>query len=321
MTTRRSAILIVTAMGIASLAWCSASAAAVRLQLKLEKGKTYYQRSVFEQRISQTVMGQEQVINQSMGTGLKLDVLDVDSQGNMRLRETFTWIASKQVGPMGVVEYDSAQQATPPAGAEAAAAILGQSYTVKVSPRGDVLDVNGIDELREAVHKKLPPGADVSLSANAIALYMDKKNVKEMTQATLAMYPDKPIEQGESWGKKSTFAVGFGMITDAKYTLQKREGGVAVIATSAAVRSDPNGPGMEAQGMKMRFDLAGTQSGTIRMEEATGLLLLDESRQQLKGQIRLSAPGGDAAQTMDIPVVFDTNSKLEMSDKPWPPAK
>jgi hypothetical protein len=320
MTNRRSASVFVALVGLASVTWCSTSAAAVRLQLKLAKGKTYYQRSVFEQRITQTVMGQEQVINQSMGNGMKLDVLDVDSQGNMRIRETFTWSASKQIGPMGVVEYDSSKQATPPAGAEAAAAMLGQSYTIKVSPKGDVLDVNGIDELREAVHKKLPPGADVSLSANAVALYMDKKNVKEMTQATLAMYPDKPVEQGESWSKKSTFAVGFGMITDSKYTLQKREGGVAVIAASAAVRSDPNGPGMEAQGMKMRFDLAGTQNGTIRMEEATGLLLLDESRQQLKGEIQLSAPGGAASQTMAIPVVFDTTSKLEMSDKPWPPA-
>jgi hypothetical protein len=77
---------------------------------------------------------------------------------------------------------------------------------------------------------------------------------------------------------------------------------------------------METQGMKMRFDLAGTQNGTVRVDEATGLILLDQSQQQLKGEIKLLA-AADAPPMMAIPVVFDTTSKLEMSDKPWPPAK
>jgi len=320
MTSRRITSLIVTAIGVASITWCSTAAAAVQLQLKLGKGKTYYQRTVFEQRITQTVMGQEQVINQTVGTGMKLDVLDVDKQGNMHIRYTFTWSASKQAGPMGGIEYDSSKQATPPAGAEASAAILGQSYTIKVSPKGDVLDVNGIEQLREAVNKKLPPGAEVSLATSPVALYLDKNNVKEMTESTLAIYPDKPVEQGESWSEKKTVTIGFGVIAESKWTLQKREGGVAVIAASASVRSDPNGPPMETQGMKMRFDLAGTQNGTVRVDEATGLILLDQSQQQLKGEIKLLA-AADAPPMMAIPVVFDTTSKLEMSDKPWPPAK
>ncbi len=70
--------------------------------------------------------------------------------------------------------------------------------------------------------------------------------------------------------------------------------------------------------MKMRFDLAGTQDGTIRMQEATGLILLGQAQQQLKGEIKL----GDSDQgppMMAIPVVFDTKVRMEMSDKPLEP--
>ena len=69
----------------------------------------------------------------------------------------------------------------------------------------------------------------------------------------------------------------------------------------------------------MRFDLAGTQDGTLRMQEATGLIVLAQAQQQLKGEIKL----GDSAQgppMMVIPCVFDTKVKVEMSDKPLEPA-
>jgi hypothetical protein len=310
--------LVVTAVGIASFVFCG-TGSAVQLQLKLPQGKTYYQKSTFDQHITQTVMGQEQVIDQSIGMGLKWDVLEVDGQGNMRIRQTFIWCAYKQTNPMGSVEYDSAQQTTPTAGAEPFAALLGQSFVVKLTPRGDVLDVTGVEEMRAAVVKKLPAGADQSLGMSPVGMYLDKNSVKEMIAANLAIYPDKPVEVGQSWSKKQTVKLAFGIITDSKWTLQKREGGMDIIATTATLRSDPNSPPIETGGMTMKFDVAGTAEGTLRVEEATGLILLDQSRQQLKGNINVG-PAGQAGSTMAIPAVFDTTAKMEMSDKPFMPA-
>jgi hypothetical protein len=307
-------VLIVTA----AFALCGTTASAVELQLRLAKGKTYYQKSTYDQHITQTVMNQQQAIDQTIGTGMKWDVLDVDAQGNMRIRQTYIWTAYKQTNPMGSVEYDSAKQATPTAGAEVFAALLGQSFVVRVTPKGEVLDVNGVDEMRAAVLKKLPAGADQS-AAGPAAMYLDKKNVKEMVGANLAIYPDKPVDVGQSWTKKQTITIGFGIITESKWTLQKREGGVGIIAVTASLRSDPSSPPMEAQGMKMKFDITGTQEGTLRVEEATGLILSDQTRQQLKGNINVSA-SADETQAMSIPSTFDTTSKMEMSDKPFMPA-
>jgi hypothetical protein len=319
MTRQGIRALIVTAVGMASFAFCDTGGAAVQLQLKLPQGKTYYAKSTFDQHITQTVMNQQQVIDQSIGMGLKWDVLEVDSQGNMRIRQTFIWAAYQQTNPMGSVEYDSAKQATPTAGAEPFAALLGQGFVVKLSPKGDVLDVNGVEEMRAAVLKKLPPGADQRPEMSAVAMYLDKNSVKEMLGANLAVYPDKPVEVGQSWSKKQTVKLGFGIITDSKWTLQKREDGMDIIATTATLRSDPSSPPMETAGMTMKFDITGTAEGTLRVEEATGLIRLDQSRQQLKGNIDVG-PAGQAGSTMTIPAVFDTTSKMEMSDKPFMPA-
>jgi hypothetical protein len=318
MAGQRVVSLIAAAVGIASIALCRTGAAAIPLQLKLDKGKTYYQRTVLDQRITQAVMGQQQVVNISIGTGLKLDVLDVDAQGNMRIRHTFTWCMSQQAGPMANIRYDSAKQSTPPAGAEAFAAILGQSYFVTLSPKGEVLDVNGVEEMREAVRKRLPAGADTSPSMSALASYLDKRGIKEMAESLLSVYPKKPVEVGESWSEKRVVSLGFGLITESTCTLQKREAGVATIGIVASVRSNPEMPPIDAGGMKMKFEVAGTQEGTVRVAEATGLILSDQSTQQLKGEIKASSAAA-AAPMMAIPVTFETSGKVEMSDKPWEP--
>ncbi len=315
--------LLVIVAGMVSMALCNTGAAAVTLQLKLAKGKTYYERTVIDQHMVQTVMNMQQVMDQGIGTGLQMDVLDVDPQGNMRIRNTYNWSMATRTGSMGNLNYDSAKQTTPPPGAEPFAALLGQSYIIRITPKGEVLDVNGVEELQAAVRKKLPAGAEAGPALGALSQYLDKNSIKQMLESALGVYPDKPVEVGESWSKKRVFSPMFELTIDSKWTLQKLEDGVAIIATTSSSRSNANKP-VEAGGMKMRFDLAGTQDGTIRMQQATGLILLGQAQQQLKGEIKL----GDSAQVgstqgppaMAIPVVFDTKVRMEMSDKPLVPA-
>jgi hypothetical protein len=311
--------LFITA-GVASIAWCNTGAAAVTLQLKLAKGKTYYQRTVIDQHMVQTVMNMQQVMDQNMGTGVKMDVLDVDGQGNMRIRNTYDWALTKRTGPMGTLDYDSAKQSTPPPGAEPFAALLGQSFVITISPQGKVLDVNGVEELQAAVRKRLPPGAEGGPAMSALSQYLDKNGIKQMVEGAMDVYPDRPVEVGESWSKKRVVTPMFELTIDSKWTLQKLEAGMATIATTASLRSNVNKPA-ETGGMKMTFDLAGTQDGTIRMQEATGLILQGQGRQQLKGEIKMSG-SAQGQPAMAVPIVVDTTVRFEMSDKPLePPTK
>lgn len=307
--------LFITA-GMVSMILCN-TGTAVTLQLKLAQGKTYYQRTAIDQHMVQTIMNMQQVMDQSMGTGVKMDVLDVDGQGNMRIRHTYNWALTKRTGPMGNLDYDSAKQPTPPPGAEPFAALLGQSFVIRITPKGEVLDVNGLEELQAAVRKKLPPGSENDPAMSALSQYLDKNSIKQMIENALSIYPDKPVEVGESWSRKRVMTPMFELTIDSKWTLQKREAGVVTIATASSLRSNPDKPA-EAGGMKMKFDLAGKQDGTIQMQEATGLILLGQAQQQLKGEIKM----GESAQgppAMAIPIAFDTKVRMEMSDKPLAP--
>jgi hypothetical protein len=162
----------------------------------------------------------------------------------------------------------------------------------------------------------MPAATQGDPMGNVANQFLDKQGLKETTEGVLAIYPDKPVEPGTSWSEKKTLTAGFARIEESKYTLQKREGGIATVGATSTFRANPEAPPMEAQGMKMRLDLAGTAETTIRIVEATGLIQMEQSRAQLKGEIKV----GDAGQgqpMMAIPMTIDVNTKVEMSEKMW----
>ncbi len=316
MERRKITVLLTTAICVGVVGFCSDASAAVQLSLKLQKGKTYYQRVVIDQRVAQTVMGQEQAMDYIIGLGQKLDVLDVDGQGNMQVRHTYIWSRFKQSGPMGQADYDSSQPAAAVAGAEGFAALVGQSYVIKVSPQGKVLDVNGVEAVAESVQKKAG-GMNVTSAESPLSFLLTKQGIVETEEGLLAVYPEGPVEVGASWTEKKVTKQGLAMITELKWTLQKREGGVATVAEAASVKSDPSAPPLDAGTAKIKVDVSGTEEGTLEVEEATGLIKINRSRQELKGQMNVGASAEGPFDMMKIPAAFTTSVALEMSDRMW----
>lgn len=317
MARQRSMMLLAAAMCAGAIALSGTASAATQLSLKLEKGKTYYQRVMIDQEISQTVMGQEQVMSFVIGLGQKWDVLDVDGQGNMRVRQTYIWSRFKQSSPMGDADYDSSLPAGATAGAEGFMALLGESYTMKLTPKGKVLDVNGVEEMVQAIGKKVPAGTDLTSPSSPLSFFLDKQGMKETEEGFLAVYPDEPVAQGASWTEKRVTKHGLAVISEQKWTLQKQEAGVATIVSTATVKSDPSAPPMDAGTAKIKVDVSGSEEGTIEMREATGLIASSRNRQQLKGQMNVGTSAQGPFNMMSIPCTFTTAVTMEMGDRMW----
>ena len=312
-----SRTLIVGTACLAILALCEVGAAALRLELRLGKGQTYYQKGVVDQKITQTVMNQQQTIDQNIGTGLKLDVLEVDGEGNMRIRYTYLWFRFKSTNPMLQQDYDSARKAPVPSGAEGFAALIGQSYVMEMSPGGKVLKIEGMKELREVVLQKMSASAQAAPTMQVLNTFLDEGSIKEMAEASMAVYPDKPVDQGDSWEEKANLTIGFPVMTESKWTLQKRAGGVATVDQTSSIRSNPDAPPMDAGGMKMKADLSGTQEGTLLVDEKTGLITSNKARQKIKGDLKIGASAEGPFDMMTIPIAFETVVAAEASDRMW----
>ncbi|NIP28874.1 MAG: hypothetical protein GWN67_19345 [Phycisphaerae bacterium] len=278
----------------------------IQYQMSFKEGEKYYMRFVTEQKISQTILGQQQGTEQTIGLGCDLDVKSVESNGNALVNYTYRWANLIQTGAGGKVVYDSSDKGAPvPPMAQGFDALLGEGFSLKTTPQGRVEEVIGLQELRENVGKKLPEGPMKEALKVGIKQFINEEGIKEMTESSMAIYPDKPVGIGDSWKRMITLTQGASMTLENEWILKDRKNGVSFIDVNSNIKSNPNAAPITMAGAKLSYDLSGKQKGQIELEESTGRIIRSRMNQDISGQIKVEVPG---QQTQQPPIPVRINS-------------
>ena len=102
-------------------------------------------------------------------------------------------------------------------------------------------------------------------------------------------YPEQDkVKIGDSWSISNAMAVGgMELIIDSEYTLLEVKDGMAKIKMDSEITTDPDAPGLDLMGMKMQFDLQGTQSGILFVNQSTSWLDRMELDQEMDGVMNM----------------------------------
>ncbi len=284
------ALLLAVLLAAAPAPSCKKETERVELRLRLKGGESYRLRMTTVQKVLQTIQGRRQEMNQTMAVGYRFDVTGVDNGGTASVQITYDSIAFRQEGPMGVIEYDSDNPppVVPPL-ARGFAGIVGMGFSMKVTPEGEVLEVDGAEEmLTEMLDQlELPQGpARASIKAILQKEFGDQA-LQELMNIALAIYPDRPVGIGDSWSRRMVISRGFPMVVENTWTLKSRKDGIAFIEISSEITPGPEGSSIGMGPMELNYEIRGTQTGTIELKEATGWIIRSEVTQSLSGEVRL----------------------------------
>jgi hypothetical protein len=275
------------------------------LRMKLQKGQTYLLQSKNQTNISQTINGSEIRIAQNMTATMKCQILDVDSLSSATMKITYSSIKFQQDGSTGKIEYDSDRSAPDSQpGTNVLAALVGAGFTIKVSPTGQILDIQGIDAMMEAVLQKMGSGKDIeTLKENLKKQYGDTA-IKEMSQQFMLDFPREPIGLGEGWTAKTSISKGIYADLETTYTLRERKNGTAFFDISAVITPNAVREPVDFGLFKMRYLLSGKQEGTVQIAEADGFSSSGQTKQQFSGEIEIS--NSKTAETQKWPIKLDS---------------
>jgi len=289
-------LLTAVFLAVAGTAFGQAADEKIVLRLRLKEGESYRQRMTTDQKISQTIQGQQLDMAQKMGMEFTYDVLKVNADGTARVKVTYTGVLFEQDGPMGKIRYDSAN---PPETvhplAQGFAALVGQGFSMEFTPEGKVTNVEGVDAMLKHMlaNMDLPDEATKADLEKKLTEQFGDQAMKEMMENMMATYPDGPVGLEDSWSKKIVVSKGFGMIMENTWTLKARRDGKALVSVTSKVSPNPDAAAIAVGPMKIGYDLSGKQEGTIEIDEATGWTLRQELTQDLSGKVRME--GGPAA--------------------------
>ncbi|HLY11639.1 MAG TPA: DUF6263 family protein [Planctomycetota bacterium] len=188
----------------------------VELRWKWQKGQELVYKSV--QKTQLEFGGQP--MDQHMGYTYSLTVTDLSESGEATITVKYLAVATKGNGPTGEYDYDSEKDKEAPTEGPAAmqSKMLGQSFTMKMTPTGKVTDVQGYDKVLEAMTKGA--GEEAAAARAQLKQMFNNDTFKGMMQQMAPPLPEDKVGKGDTW--KNEFLVKMPMIGGMTFTLNSK---------------------------------------------------------------------------------------------------
>ena len=250
----------------------SALSAQVTLKFDPPKGKYIYK---IENNAVMNTGIEGQTMNISMSTDFDWDmsVLEKTNTGS-DVEFVYSRLRFLMDMPMGKFEYDTKKEPESLSEQEKMMkgvfdAFIGKPITATITKDGSITSIKGFDAIMNSVNTQSPNNMGAAFGENSM---------KNLFEQSMKMFPDKPINIGESWIVKQIIAQeGLPSINmDATYTLKSIDKGIANIDVVATIDTKINAPtGQE-------ISATGTMSGNMKMEVSTGIQTEGNIQQKIK---------------------------------------
>jgi hypothetical protein len=312
--------VIVLVLAVSSMAAADEVASAeLNLHLHLEKGQLFRcTRTTETVRIDWFGMVEEETTTSTISTRT-LEVLAVDEEGTATIKVTSDRETFSMQHPYGGLEYDS--ETTPLEGdiccVTPLAAVVGLSYTAKVTPTGEVREIEGSETLRKAVVNALPKDNDLGEMIIEWAKNTCTDEALQRLTVSLAfpvgLHPAEPVAVEESWTVET---VCDAMLTNTlrarnTYTLISRQDGIATVRCEGVVEPDPDA---EPSPPTIRSVFRGTQESTFQVDEKTGMVVKAETKLDFEGKY-LMRQTPEAEQETSVPSTLAITIELKLEQK------
>ncbi len=163
-------------------------------------------------------------IDQQMGYTTSMTATEVSESGEAGILVKYLAVVAKGVGPGGEFEYDSEKDKEPPADGPAAiqARMVGQSFTMKINPRGRVTEVQGYDKVLEAMMQGV--GDEGGPMKAQLKQLFNNEIFKGMMQRMAPPLPEGKVAKGDTW--TDDFVVKMPMLGGMKFAMKATLAGI-----------------------------------------------------------------------------------------------
>jgi hypothetical protein len=264
------------------------------LRLNLEAGQRYQQRMTMSQNIDQVMNGITITMNQDMTLDYDYSVTDIDAQGVATVESTYDRVASK-VRTQGMsVSYDSAT-AEGPISPEfrPLAAMVGKTFTMRISPLGSVVSIEGLSEILDAVIAEMTiDGPAREQVLENMKRQFGEEAMKELIEQAMAIYPPEPVAVGDSWVKTIEIRQMVPLKLDNTWVLKEVSENTATLEVTSLIGSAGEDTTVNMMGAEVNVRLEGAQSGTSIIDRKTGWVESSTVNQNVDGAMTLPAGEG-----------------------------
>lgn len=288
----------------------------LEFRLKLAKGDAFAFRQKMNMNQDLDMGGMQVSTVIDMTSDYAYEVLDVAENGDMSIKIRFGRIHGSFENPMfGALEFDSEKETEETGNpmidmmGSMFTANAGQELTLKLDEDGDVLAVEGVEELVDRILENNPmAGMGGQMDPETM-----KQSMKDNFEGQLGMIPPDPIAVGESWttDRGMSAMAGMGMQLSVTSTLKSLSDDEAVV--DSTIKGELTGGQMAA--MMTVEDFSGTSSTTISVKD--GLPLSSKADMTMTATMD-AGPQGQGAMSMTVTTTLERIPVTSSAKAPAP---
>ena len=240
------------------------------LELNLKAGQNHNLQIKAVQEFQQDLFGNQMTIKQKFLTKNNYYVKRIDSNNNYLLIVKYDELKlelEELGGDFGGVNEGEYKTKFNNSMEQAAKSIEGQGFTMKISPQGQLLSLEGYKELLESWQKavqKYQVENNMSIGVG-IENFFDEKFMKQLWKNIFAYIPQQSVKVNESWQSKFRLTAPLTTTISNNYTLKEANANTKTILTQASFEiEDLTLP--QQQNKNISYSLNGSQRGRLILD-------------------------------------------------------
>ena len=266
---------------------CGGSKEKYTLEYNLNAGDVFEQSMVVDMKINQNMMGQ----SMDIGTSIQMDALyNINAVQDETIDFNYSIELMKMDMNMGEMNFSFSSDtedefATPTNMGPMLKSVTKIPFNMIIDKRGNVQSITGLEKIMESMVNAFDDTIDEATKQQMIAQFEQQFGAESMQSnfnQSLTAFPENPVKIGESW--KSSTKINSGMVKmemDTKTTLKSVKGDIAILETKGNISTGDTPIEQTVNGMEMRMNIKGTQTGTSEIDLKTGWMLKSEIVQDL----------------------------------------
>lgn len=309
----RKNLLKISVLGIILIAlFNSCSSPKVDLKLNLENGKSFLMAYQADMKMNQKIMGMSIDVIMKVDMELLFNTIGFDKDSNYIMETTYQTMSYKMNAQGQNIEFGTDKISKDSVMNKFFNSFKGKSFTLIFNKRGKIIDVQGFDTIMTSFFEN-NLAEDSSKMKEVKELFnknFGEESIKNNFSSFFGYFPEKEVSISEKWNNKITINSMFAFNVDNQYELIDNKDNLYNIGIQSNIKTDLKNSIMEVQGMEMKFDMKGTQSGYIKIDQKTGWIKESEIKQKIVGDARMSKseiPGGG---NFTIPYTVESTTRI-----------
>lgn len=193
-------------------------------------------------------------------------------------------------------------------------ALVGQQISLRISPRGAVSDVRGMDKIWERAFGGKIAGMTPQMQAqmrSSMKKMLGDNFVKEIMRQASGQFSENPVRIGGSWMDRVQTSGAMPFDVSLKRTLQGRANGLLSIGESGTMKIG-DATDIAMTGGNLQMQISGTYSGTTLLDETTCFVHSSDTSQRFGGSTSANVRGHQMkAQLYSLSIIKVTVEKVK----------